>query len=167
MPWGLARLDLGDHVLELGPGAGLVTRPLAMQSARVTAIDRDPSAVDAVHGLAGVNVVCGDAAHLPFATGTFSAVVAFTTLHHIPTEGQQQCLFREASRALRPGGVFVGVDPRFSVALWLFHIRDTCVPIAPNAVGPRLVAAGFEHISVDVKAGYLRFCARTRVEQSS
>ena len=138
-----------------------------MRSARVTAIDHDPSTVGALHGLSGVNVVCGDAAQLPFATGTFSAAVAFTMLHHMPTEDRQQRLFREAFRALRPGGVFVGVDPRFSLGLWLFHIRDTCLPIAPNAVGPRLAAAGFEAISIDVELGYVKFCARARAEHSS
>jgi SAM-dependent methyltransferase len=167
VPWGLGDLDLGDHVLELGPGGGLVTRRLATRTARVTAIDCDCSLAGGLRGLPGVRLVCGDAAQLPFASRTFSAVVAFTMLHHVPTADRQQCLFREASRTLRPGGVFVGVDPRSSLGLRFFHLRDTFVPIPPHDIGSRLAAAGFDAIDVDVAPGYVKFGARSRVDAAA
>lgn len=163
LPWALAGVPVGDHLLELGSGPGLVTPMLAARTTRVTAIDTDPTAVAALlrRTAGGVGIVRGDATGLPFAAGTFSAVVAFTMLHHIPTAALQQQLFREVSRTLRPGGVFVGMDARFSLGLWLFHLGDTFAPLAPDTTGPCLAAAGFRDIAIDVRKGYFRFCARS------
>jgi SAM-dependent methyltransferase len=161
LPWALAGVSIGDHLLELGPGPGLVTPMLAARTPRLTAIDNDPVAVAALRHTEGrVGIVRGDAARLPFAAGTFSAVAAFTMLHHIPTAGLQEQLFREVFRTLRPGGVFVAVDAPFSLALRLFHLGDTFTPLSRNTVGPRLSAAGFTDIAIDARSGYLRLRAR-------
>jgi SAM-dependent methyltransferase len=159
VPWALDGVSLGDHVLELGPGPGQVTPMLLSRRARVTAIDRDPTMATALRlrRSGGAAIVRGDATTLPFAVGTFSAVVAFTMLHHIPTTALQDRLFHEAFRALRPGGVFVGMDPRMSLGLRLVHLGDTCVPLAPETISRRLAAAGFHHIAVEARSGYVKF----------
>jgi hypothetical protein len=41
----------------------------------------------------GVRVVYGDVAAIPFADGSFSGVVAFIMLHHVPTAESQDRLF--------------------------------------------------------------------------
>jgi 23S rRNA (adenine-N6)-dimethyltransferase len=41
-----AGIDRNDHVVEIGAGAGRLTRPLAAQAARVTAIELDPTFAD-------------------------------------------------------------------------------------------------------------------------
>ena len=140
----------------------MVTPMLAARTTRVTAIDNDPAAVAALcrRTAGGVGIVRGDATNLPFAAGTFSAVIACTMLHHVPTVALQHRLFSEVARTLRPGGVFVGVDARFSLGLWLFHLGDRWAPLVPDTIGPRLAAAGFRDIVVDVKSRYFRFCAR-------
>jgi len=53
--------------------------------------------------------------------------------------------------------VFVGVDVRSSLGLWLIHCGDTWRPLAPETVGPHLAAAGFLEIAIDVRPGYFRF----------
>ena len=164
VPWALADVDLGDRVLELGPGPGRVMPLLTSRlgTTRITAIDNDAASITALRRQkAALDLVRGDATELPFAISSFSAVIAFTMLHHIPTRDLQQQLFREVSRTLRPGGVFVGMDARFSVGLWLFHLGDTCSFIPPDEAGPRLAAAGFVDIAIERRPGFFRFRARS------
>lgn len=39
LPWGLAGLDLGDDVLEIGPGFGATTRVLAHRGGSLTVVE--------------------------------------------------------------------------------------------------------------------------------
>src|SRR5947207_14877644 len=51
-----AALQSGDHVLEIGPGLGGLTRTLAAQAAHVTAVEIDPLLEPILHQtLAGLN----------------------------------------------------------------------------------------------------------------
>jgi ubiquinone/menaquinone biosynthesis C-methylase UbiE len=50
-----------------------------------------------------VDVRSGDGAELPLPNAAFDAVVCFTMLHHVPSPEQQDRLFTEATRVLRPG----------------------------------------------------------------
>lgn len=160
VPWALADAVLGEHLLDLGPGSGLAMPLLASRTPRVTAIDLDSSALAAVRRSPSLSLVRGDATSLPFASGTFSAVLAFTMLHHIPTRELQQQLFRDVLRTLRPGGVFVGLDARVSLGLRLFHLGDIWFPLSPDEAGPRLASVGFEEIEIECRPRFFRFCAR-------
>lgn len=162
VPWALADVDLGDHVLELGPGHVPTIPLLRSRTRRVTAIDTD-AAIARLRCQPGLGLVRGDAASLPFATGTFSAVVAFTMLHHIPTAELQQQLFREVYRTLTPGGVFVGTDARLSLSLWLFHLGETCACIPPDEAAARFASAGFTNIVVERQARFFSFRAHASV----
>ena len=65
LPWIEAAGELGDDVLEIGPGPGLTTDLLRTRVARVTAIEIDPVLADPLkQRLEGTNVevICGDAA---------------------------------------------------------------------------------------------------------
>jgi ubiquinone/menaquinone biosynthesis C-methylase UbiE len=48
-----------------------------------------------------VAVVQGDATQMPFADGRFSAVLAFTVLHHLPSRALQDRMLAEVTRVLR------------------------------------------------------------------
>src|SRR5262249_52098820 len=80
-PWALQGVELGDDVLEIGPGPGLTTDLLRRRTQRLTALEVDATAAAALENRlndAGVRIVHGDGAAMPFADGSFSGVVSFT-----------------------------------------------------------------------------------------
>jgi SAM-dependent methyltransferase len=165
LPWALQGVDLGDDVLEVGPGPGVTTDLLRGRTRRLTALETDAAAAAALQKRlngSGVGVVHGDGSAMPFADGSFSGVVAFTMLHHVPTASLQDRLLAEARRVLRPGGVFAGFDGVASFLFRLIHLGDTYTPVDPDTLGPRLEAAGFADVVVERGRARFRFRA-TRV----
>lgn len=141
--------NLGDEVLECGPGPGLTTEVLRSAGLNVTAIELDAAlAGELQQRLPDVEVCHGDATAMPFETGRFSAVVCFTMLHHIPTPDLQDAMFAEVCRVLRPGGIFLASDSVASKELAELHDGDVYNPIPPDSVTERLVANGFGHVDV-------------------
>jgi SAM-dependent methyltransferase len=159
LPWALAGVDLGDAVLELGPGLGVTTRLLAERTTDLTAVEVDP-ALAARLTRAGLPAVHADATDLPQADSSFSAVVCFTMLHHLPSASAQDRLFAEAFRVLRPGGVFAGSDSVTSLRFRLYHLADTLTPVDPGTLPARLSAAGFRDVDVTTTSSALRFRGR-------
>jgi len=161
LPWALDGLDLGPDVLEIGPGFGPTTLALARTVPSLVAVELDADLAARLHRLVGgaARVVRGDGSALPFADGSFSAVVCFTMLHHVPSPALQDRLFTEACRVLRPGGLFAGSDSLPSWRFRLLHLFDTMVPIDPTTLEDRLAAASFRTIRVDPTARRLRFAA--------
>jgi len=163
LPWALGKQDLGDDVLEIGPGPGLTTDVLRRRVAHLTAAEIDPQlAASLATRLEGTNVevVCADATSLPFEESRFSSVVMFTMLHHVPSPELQNQVFAQARRVLRPGGLFAGTDSVETTARWMLHEGDTYVPVDPSALAPRLDSAGFVEIVVEEVADRFRFLAR-------
>lgn len=161
VPWVADSVDLGRDVLEIGPGYGVTTRSLARRLARLTVLEADSELADPLtRRLAQVQVVHGDGAAMPFDERSYTGVVCFTMLHHVPSPNLQDRLFAEAFRVLRPGGVFAGTDSTSSVVLRLIHLFDTLVVVDPASLAGRLTAAGFEGIRIDKRRGSFRFIAR-------
>jgi ubiquinone/menaquinone biosynthesis C-methylase UbiE len=162
LPWGIGSLDLGDDVLEIGPGFGKTTRLLVDRLPRLTVLELEASYCERLRQDLGdrVDVVQGDATALPFDDGRFSAVVCFTMLHHIPEARLQDQVFTEVARVLRPGGTFAGTD---SIGTgWLFktiHIGDILRPIDPDGLPGRLQAAGLADPRVSRGGRSFRFRA--------
>lgn len=162
VPFGVAGVELGDDVLEIGPGFGATTRILARRVNRLSVLELEPHYCERLraelgngnggNGGGGVTVTQGDATELPYPDGRFSAVLCFTMLHHIPSVALQDKAFSEIARVLRPGGVFAGTD---SIGIgWLFktiHIGDTLNLIDPDGLPARLTAAGLA--PAEVKRG--------------
>ena len=162
LPWVEAAGDLGDEVLEIGPGPGLTTDLLRRRVARVTAIELDPALAEPLAArLAGTNVevLCADATRSGLAGDRFSAAACFSMLHHMPSRDAQDGLFAEVHRVLRPHGVFVGVDSRDLEPIRQGHADDVFVPVDPGALPSRLSAAGFGTTSIDVGDYQFRFVA--------
>jgi SAM-dependent methyltransferase len=164
LPWVLDGCELGDDLLEVGPGPGLTTDILRRQAARVTAVELDLAlAGQLATRLAGSNVgvVAGDVTQLPFPAGRFSAAACLTMLHHIPSPASQDAALTELARVLRPGGVLAGSDGLDTPDRRAAHEDDIFVPVDPGTLAARLRAAGFARARVDVAGDRLRFAATT------
>ncbi|MBO2450455.1 class I SAM-dependent methyltransferase [Actinomadura barringtoniae] len=172
LPWVLDGVDLGAHVLEVGPGYGVTTRLLQDRVPELTALEIDPalaarlrehtaaSTATSASASGSVEVVEGDGTAMPFADEAFSGAVCFTMLHHVQSEPLQDKLFAEVDRVLRPGGVFAGSDSRVSAMFRLIHLYDTMVVVDPDTLTTRLEKAGFEDVEVSTSERALRFKAR-------
>lgn len=161
VPWALHNIDLGDRVLEVGPGPGLTTDVVAPTVGSLTAVEIDDLATRLLDRFAGTNVTVetGDATALPYPDATFTGAVSFTMLHHVPSAALQDRLLREVRRVLRPGGVFAGSDSRTSPVFRLAHVADTMVLVDPETMSERLSDAGFTAVDVQVAKGAFRFRA--------
>ena len=153
-----ATVDLGDEMLELGPGPGAATRWLRHRVMRLVALELDATAAARLADeLAGSNVTVevGDCTCAPYPDASFDAVAAFTMLHHLPTQELQFATLCEAFRLLRPGGVLLGADSLASQGLHDFHEGDTYNPIDPARLLVFLQAAGFARVTLTVDEGLL------------
>jgi ubiquinone/menaquinone biosynthesis C-methylase UbiE len=164
VPVAIEGLELGEDVLEVGPGFGPATEALADRAPRVTALEIDPHLARLLRArLAGrAEVVEGDGTAMPFPDASFSAAVCFTMLHHVPSAETQDRLFAEIRRVLQPGAPFAGTDSiGRGIGFALLHIGDTKVPIRPDDLAQRLSAVGLEEVAVATidRDGY-RFRAR-------
>ena len=162
-PW-LSGLDeLTGDVLEVGPGPGLTTDLLRRRAARVVAVELDEALAAALaERLSGTNVevMCTDATASGLPDAVFSAATAFTMLHHMPSPADQDRLFAEVRRVLRPGGVFLGADSLDNEAIRLGHVDDIFVPLDPETLPDRLEQAGFDDIAIELGDLRVRFQAR-------
>ena len=168
LPWVLQGCDLGDHLLEVGPGPGLATEILRRLVARVTAAELD---ADLAGKLAArlaeegtptdqVSVVVADATELPFHGARFSAVACLTMLHHIPSATAQDAALEQMRRVLRPGGVLVGSDGLDTQDRRRVHQGDIFVPVDPRTLAGRLTLAGYSDAKIDVRGDRIAFSAR-------
>jgi SAM-dependent methyltransferase len=162
LPWVLDVAELGDDVLEVGPGPGLTTDLLRTRAAKLTAVELDAELASALAArLSGTNVevVHADATSSGLASDRFSAATCFSMLHHIPSPELQDRLFHELQRVLRPAGVLIAADSVDSELIRAFHVDDVFVPVAPDSLGARLEAAGFTDVAIDVGDYQMRFHA--------
>jgi ubiquinone/menaquinone biosynthesis C-methylase UbiE len=154
LPWALNDTDLGDDVLEVGPGYGATTDVLSQRVPRLTSVEIDDELAamlaDRFAGVPSVEIVNGDATSLPYADNRFSGAACFTMLHHVPTVALQDRLFAEVARVLRPGAPLVASDSLGSEELKAHHEDDTYNPVDPDTLPDRLAAAGFADVNVRI-----------------
>lgn len=103
----------GKRILDVGAGLGESSVYFALQGARVTCTDLSPSMVDTAARLAqryGVEIdtVVGAGETLQVPAGTFDIAYIANTIHHVTNK---PALFGQVRRALKPGGMFVSIDP--------------------------------------------------------
>jgi ubiquinone/menaquinone biosynthesis C-methylase UbiE len=162
LPYLATIVDLGDDVLELGPGPGAATEWLRTRVRHLVAVESDEAAARQLsERFAGTNVeaVVGDASRLAYPSDTFDSVASFTMLHHVPTFWGQQLVLQEAYRVLKPGGTFLGSDSLSSNGLHHFHAGDDYNPVDPASFLVRLQSVGFAQLTIVVD-GDMKFAAR-------
>jgi ubiquinone/menaquinone biosynthesis C-methylase UbiE len=164
LPWVLDGVELGDDVLEIGPGPGLTTDLLKARVKRLTAIEIDrPLATALGRRLEGTNVAVlnQDATEIQITDASFDSAVCLMMLHHVASLELQDKLLHEVARVLRPGGYFIGCDLTFLSRFDPIHLFDTKVPVPPETFPMRLNAAGFQDINIHIRSRAFRFQART------
>jgi SAM-dependent methyltransferase len=152
VPWLLADVQLGEHILEIGAGPGAATNELLRRAPRVTSLEHDHRAARklAQHCGQRAGVVQGDAASLPFANGTFSCAIAILVLHHLKSTELQDRAFAEIHRVMRPGGIFLAGEIPDGWFNRVIHFRSTFTHVQP----------GFRNVSMDSRSEGFRFQAQ-------
>src|SRR5258708_17495499 len=164
----------GERILDIGSGIGGPARWFAAKFAvQVTGVDLTPEfcaaaeARNAATGLAGhVTILQGSALALPVPDGAFDAAYSQNVIMNIADKRQ---FYREAFRALRPGGPLAlsnccagpAGQPYFPEP-WA-TTRDTSFLATPEAMRADLIAAGFEIVDFcDITAATREAQRRTR-----
>jgi SAM-dependent methyltransferase len=108
----MAQLEGGDRILEIGPGTGLATVPLAERGYQIVAVELGAElAAISRRGLAAypdVEVVVASFEDWPLPDQPFDAVVSATAFHWIDPEVR----LTKAAQALRPGGSLAIIETR-------------------------------------------------------
>jgi SAM-dependent methyltransferase len=109
-PFSLGRLAQGEHVLDIGSGAGtdsLVAAQMVGQNGHVTGIDMTPEMLAKAQiaaaelGQQNVEFVAAEAERLPFDEASFDVVISNGVIDLIP---DKDAVFSEIFRVLRPEG---------------------------------------------------------------
>jgi SAM-dependent methyltransferase len=96
-------IDEGTRLLDVGCGSGYAAAMATARGATVTGIDITPELIAiARERVPAAEFHIGDMDRLPFADGSFDAVVAFNAL---PFADQPSTAVREAARVVNPGGL--------------------------------------------------------------
>jgi malonyl-CoA O-methyltransferase len=123
----------GKLVLDVGCGSGLFFSQVAGQAELVVGADVSRRLLHKakVHarGFGNVEVVLGDADHLPFRDGVFGAVFAFTVLQNMPKP--QETLLELKRVANVGGGVLVtGLKKAFALDKFMEVLEGSGMPLS-------------------------------------
>jgi ubiquinone/menaquinone biosynthesis C-methylase UbiE len=116
IPTDFAGIKQGDHVLDLGSGAGndcFVARSLVGEKGKVTGIDMTEQMIRKARenslklGYTNVGFISGDIEEMPFGENIFDVVISNCVLNLVPDKSKA---FLEIYRVLRNGGHFCVSD---------------------------------------------------------
>jgi len=122
------------EILDVGCGAGLLTNELSLKNHRVTGIDLSEQSLKIANKkdvTQKVRYLPANAYNLPFSDKSFDIVCAMDILEHVE---EPEKLIAEASRVLRPGGLFFFHTFNRNFLSYLLIIKgvDWFVPNAPK-----------------------------------
>ena len=105
----LAELQSGDRVLDFGCGTGVMLPELVRRGCRAVGLDISTAMLSSGRDKApDAKRICGDGGRLPFAYGTFDAVLCRGSIHHLP---DLPVALTEIHRVLKPGGRMAFSEP--------------------------------------------------------
>ncbi|NOT35263.1 MAG: arsenite methyltransferase [Candidatus Eisenbacteria bacterium] len=167
-PLAHAEVRAGETVLDLGSGAGIdcfVAAKLVGPTGQVIGVDMTPAMVDraranaAKAGATNVEFRLGEIEHLPVADAYVDLIVSNCVVNLSPDKAQ---VFREAFRALKPGGRMLVSD-----LVWNEpapeHVKKSVDALVGCVAGASLKqdyvelvrAAGFEQVEIVAESGYV------------
>jgi len=137
--------DPGRVVLDVGAGSGTFSNRLSARGFEVMSTDVTDEALGVLRERVSGEVLRADATALPFAAGSFDAVILAEVLEHLEDDARA---LAEAGRVLRPAGILGVTVPRnpawFSRSdQWAGHVRR----YTREDLESRVVASGFEILS--------------------
>ena len=165
-PVGIASIRAGDTVLDLGSGGGLdcfLAVEATGETGRVIGVDMNPDMLGLARknaarvGAGNVEFRLGELEHLPVETSSVDLIISNCVINLAPDKDQ---VFREAFRALKPGGRFCVADIVAETALPEAMVADPqawcgCIAgaIPVQDYRDKLSAAGFRDAAVAQSAG--------------
>lgn len=166
LPWVLdeIRRNIGyrAEILDMGCGAGFLSNDLALAGHKVTGIDLSTSSLKVAENrdkTKSVRYLQGDVYQVPFPRESFDVVTSMDLLEHV---SDPQKVIREATRVLRPGGLFFYNTFHKNPLSWLVvikgmewfvkntpdHYHVYSLFISPKKLKGMLEEAGLEHMQI-------------------
>lgn len=141
-----------NHCVEVGCGAGRMTRQLAEHFARISAVDVAEGQLRYARervALPHVEFHLTDGVHIPLGSSTASAAFSIYVFQHFESIDDATAVFKELKRVLKPGGTLMiqiplyefpdsGIRPLFQALARTFKL----VSDAKAAANRRLIRAG-------------------------
>ena len=169
-PLGIAELQPGETVLDLGSGAGLDCLLAAEQvgdRGSVIGVDMTPEMIAKARenvraaGRANIEFRLGEIEHLPTPDASVDVILSNCVINLSPNK---PAVFREAHRVLKPGGRLAIMDIVATAPL-SDEIRNDLNLVAGCVAGAETVAdieatlreVGFERVRIDVKEASREF----------
>jgi ubiquinone/menaquinone biosynthesis C-methylase UbiE len=141
-----ARVRPKTRVLDVACGPGLVAAAAAARGAAPTGLDFSSAMIGVARAAyPEIRFELGDAEAMPFADGSFDAVVSNFGIHHVPDPVKA---LREASRILRPDG-------RVAITTWAAPRENTAWRILFDAISAH---GDLDAAAAPPSGGSLRSC---------
>jgi ubiquinone/menaquinone biosynthesis C-methylase UbiE len=151
----------GDTVLDLASGLGEFSRHI--RAARRIAVDVNPDA--RAHLPGDVEFHARSATDLAgIAAGSVDVCFSSNFFEHLPSKAALDAVLVEARRVLRPGGLYVAIQPNLRYApgeYWDYY--DHVLPLTDRSCAEAFAKAGYE--IVEQVARFLPFSTATRLPQ--
>lgn len=132
-PWIMSHLKPHSRVIDLGCGAGFLTNALAQAGHNVTGVDLSLPSLEIAKKsdlTQTVSYLHADVTEVPMPDHSFDAVCAMDLLEHVENPHK---VIKEASRLLKPGGLFFFHTFNRTFLSWLIVIKgvEWCVKNTP------------------------------------
>lgn len=147
------RIETGEKILDLGCGSGVllpILRKLTGDDNSVFGIDFSLGMLTRIPDEYLKNIICADAASIPFPDNFFDRVIAFAAFPHF---GRRDKTISEVFRVLRSPGQFYVIHLLSSEELKMHHhhaggpVKDDLLP-GPERFEKMLGDAGFEDVKI-------------------
>ena len=132
-PWICSHLPSRVKILDMGCGAGFSTHAMARQGHEVVGVDLSEESLEVARKMDAtgqIHYIMADVAKVPLPERSFDAVSAMDLLEHVENP---EAVIQEASRLLKPGGLFFFHTFNRTLLSWIVVIKgvEWCVKNTP------------------------------------